>query len=328
MQVWVQFLSGGRRGETVPLNIPGGGSITVGRADDNHIVLPASVDVAASSHHCELRNQNNALVLVDSNSTNGTWVYGQRVTTVPLASGIRVTFGRGGPEAEIFFQPDTAGAAPEAPQQAPVARTAPQMAIQSGYGAPAPAPAIPRQGDPCGICGQPLGADMWMCYGCKKGLCASHFDASARTCVVCSGAMAAPAPGYAQAPRCRQPTDTDPMATLTMPARPMPAQQYAQQQQGWGAAAPAAGGWPQQQQQQQQGGYAQQGGYPQQGGYAQQGGGGGGPPVDGGCEICGASSEASFVCMGCTRCVCETHRDRGTGMCEQCASAPQAQGYR
>ena len=51
MQVWVRFLSGGRRGETVPLNIPGGGAITVGRADDNHIVLPANVDVAASSHH-------------------------------------------------------------------------------------------------------------------------------------------------------------------------------------------------------------------------------------------------------------------------------------
>jgi predicted component of type VI protein secretion system len=312
MQVWVRFLSGGRRGETVPLNIPNGGAITVGRADDNHIVLPPAVDVAASSHHCELRNQNNALVLVDTNSTNGTWVYGQRVTTVPLASGIRVTFGRGGPEAEVFFQPDSGAAAPAAPQPA---RTAPQMAVPAGLaGGPAAAaaaapPAIPKQGDPCGICGRPLGADMWMCYGCKKGLCASHYDPNARTCVVCSGAVAAPVPSYAQATRPGQPVPAQPYAQPGAPGRaPAPTQ-------AWGAAgaAPAAAG-----------AWGAQPGYG-----AAPAGGGNGAAVDDGCEICGAQAATSFVCMGCTRCVCETHRDRATGMCEQCARSAGAQqgGY-
>jgi len=314
MQVWVRFLSGGRRGETVPLNIPPGGAITVGRADDNHIVLPANVDVAASSHHCELRNQNNALVLVDTNSTNGTWVYGQRVTTVPLASGIRVTFGRGGPEAEIFFQPDAASAAPAAPSPS---RTAPQMAVPGGFGAAPAAPAaIPKQGDPCGICSRPLGADMWMCYGCKKGLCASHYDANARTCVVCSGAQqaqpaqaaaawGAPQQGYGAAPAasatdggCEMCGAHDAPSFVCMGCTRCVCETHRNRQTGTCQDC-ATGGQP--------------------------GGGGGGAGADGGCEICGAQAATSFVCMGCTRCVCETHRNRQSGTCQDCA---RGAGYR
>src|SRR5207253_4333963 len=78
-------------------------------------------------------------------------------------------------------------------------------------------------------------------------------------------------------------------------------QQYAQpgypQQQQY-----AQPGYPQQQQQQQ---YAQQPGYGAPAGYPPQGGG----AVEG-CEICGAVDAPSFVCYGCTRCVCESHRER------------------
>lgn len=238
MQVWVRFLSGGRRGETVPLSIPEGGAASIGRADDNTIMLPPAVDVAASSRHCELRPYQGVLWLMDQGSTNGTWINGQRVTQVQLPSGSRVTFGRGGPEAEIFSQADAAPAAPAQPAQ----------------------PAVPKDGDPCGICARPLApGSWWMCPVCRKGMCSAvHYDAAAQRCMVCSGAQAAPS--FSQATRAATPIPEQPLTN--------PHQQAA---------------------------------------------------ITDGCEICGALSQPSFVCFNCMRCVCETHRSRSTGTCDQCA---------
>ncbi len=331
MQVWLRFLSGGRRGETVPLNIPPGGSATIGRADDNALVLPPAVDVAASSYHAELKIEGTSLVLYDTKSTNGTWVYGNRISSVPLASGVRVTFGRGGPEAEVFFQPDpvpspSPGVAmmPLPPQPAAGQRqaagsptgtaplraaappslgtpegkpsptgTAPLRAAAPpvlGQSAPQAPNVLPRPGDPCGHCGTTLADDMFMCYGCRLGLCAHHYDPAAGTCVVCSGAQAA----SSNATRPQKPV---PMEFAGGPAAGMPAMgATAPHRQALGAPAPVAA-------------------------FGAQ------PPaeVHDGCDICGAVAVTSFVCYACTRSLCESHRDPASNMCEQCAGVPAPQ---
>ena len=55
--------------------------MSVGRADDNHIVIP---DGSVSSHHAEIAFDGTSWVLTDTGSTNGTKAGGQRVDTVNL----------------------------------------------------------------------------------------------------------------------------------------------------------------------------------------------------------------------------------------------------
>ena len=55
--------------------------MSVGRADDNHIVIP---DGSVSSHHAEIAFDGSSWVLTDTGSTNGTKVGGQRVETINL----------------------------------------------------------------------------------------------------------------------------------------------------------------------------------------------------------------------------------------------------
>ncbi len=58
--------------------------MTIGRALDNDIVIPSEV---VSPHHAEIIQQEGRSVLVDTNSLNGIWYQGQRVSQQPLAHG-------------------------------------------------------------------------------------------------------------------------------------------------------------------------------------------------------------------------------------------------
>jgi pSer/pThr/pTyr-binding forkhead associated (FHA) protein len=117
----------------------------IGRADYNDVVIP---DESVSTTHAKLQRREGVWVLVDLDSTNGTFVDGERVQgEAPLAPGATVRFG----EVSLVFEPtdDAAGVvkgggtrmleamkipAPPAPPPPPPA--APPK--------PAPAPAKPR----------------------------------------------------------------------------------------------------------------------------------------------------------------------------------------
>lgn len=213
MNVWLRFLSGGLAGQTLQLTVPEGGALSIGRADDNNVVLPADIDVAASSHHAQLVAQGGALHLYDQGSTNGTWINGQRVQHAPISNGTRVTFGRGGPEAEIYWQADQPAPPPPAPAPepapAPLARPAPEppggaktapQAFQAFAAMPSPEhmpqayqqPPQPVQAsDTCGMCGTLL---FFICYQCRRTLCGSHYDPATGVCVECAGVQPAAAP--------------------------------------------------------------------------------------------------------------------------------------
>ena len=65
---------------------------TVGRVEDNTFQIP---DASVSSHHCEILLKGSDVVVHDLNSTNGTFINGQRITkAMELADGCEVRFGR------------------------------------------------------------------------------------------------------------------------------------------------------------------------------------------------------------------------------------------
>ncbi len=64
--------------------------LTVGRADDNSIVIP---DNSVSSHHAEISNEGSAWMLTDLGSTNGTKIQGERVEAVNMSSTRSFTLG-------------------------------------------------------------------------------------------------------------------------------------------------------------------------------------------------------------------------------------------
>jgi pSer/pThr/pTyr-binding forkhead associated (FHA) protein len=64
--------------------------IRLGRDDDNDIVVRVS---KVSSHHLELRREGDGFRLIDTASTNGTQVNGERVTSVLLMDGDEILIG-------------------------------------------------------------------------------------------------------------------------------------------------------------------------------------------------------------------------------------------
>lgn len=93
--------SGAWKGQRFPVRVP---VVNVGRADYNDIVIP---DGTVSTIHAKLQRREGIWVLVDLDSTNGTYVDGERVEgDAPLAPGAIVRFG----EVSTVFEPmdDTA----------------------------------------------------------------------------------------------------------------------------------------------------------------------------------------------------------------------------
>jgi ketosteroid isomerase-like protein len=76
------------RGLVIPLSQ---GSISIGRALDNQLVLR---DPATSLHHLQLDNASSGLVAIDLESTNGTFVNGERIRQRRLADGDRLGIGQ------------------------------------------------------------------------------------------------------------------------------------------------------------------------------------------------------------------------------------------
>ena len=64
--------------------------VTVGRADDNDLVL---ADPEVSRHHARLEPDGQGWRAIDLGSTNGTWLNGERLDAATIAAGDEVAFG-------------------------------------------------------------------------------------------------------------------------------------------------------------------------------------------------------------------------------------------
>ncbi|HSB53122.1 MAG TPA: FHA domain-containing protein [Gemmatimonadales bacterium] len=131
--------SGQLKGQRLTVRVP---VVNIGRAEYNDLVLP---DDSVSGAHAKLQRREGIWVLIDNDSTNGTWVDGERVTgETMLGPGAVVRFG----EVSAMFEPtdDHMGTAAgsgtkvmgamkpssPAPQPAPV----PQIPVSSVPGLP------------------------------------------------------------------------------------------------------------------------------------------------------------------------------------------------
>ena len=105
MKIVVDHLHGSRRGQRQ--EFPSGKRISIGRHPKCDVSFDAHRDLDASSRHAELRERDEAYVLTDVGSSNGTFVGGERVSEVVLEPErpVVVEFGAGGPQLRIWFGP-------------------------------------------------------------------------------------------------------------------------------------------------------------------------------------------------------------------------------
>jgi pSer/pThr/pTyr-binding forkhead associated (FHA) protein len=124
--------SGALKGKRLTVKTP---VVNIGRADYNDIVL---TDESVSTTHAKLQRREGVWVLIDLDSTNGTYVDGDQVKgEIPLAPGANVRFG----EIGLVFEPTDDAAAVA---KGGATRMMEQMVMQ-----PAPAPkAAPKPKPP------------------------------------------------------------------------------------------------------------------------------------------------------------------------------------
>jgi pSer/pThr/pTyr-binding forkhead associated (FHA) protein len=105
-------LSEGFAGQSYELKVD---RTTIGRVEDNTFPIPQP---SVSSHHCEIYLRGNDVVVKDLNSTNGTFVNGQQVTTeAVIKPGQILKLG----QVEIRLDAAGSGAAPVTGTPAPAA---------------------------------------------------------------------------------------------------------------------------------------------------------------------------------------------------------------
>ncbi|MCX8089330.1 MAG: FHA domain-containing protein [Verrucomicrobiae bacterium] len=95
---------------------------TIGRLEDNTFTIG---DPSVSSHHCEVLLRGSEVIVRDLNSTNGTYINGERITEAPLKPGQILRLG----QVELRLEAE----APPAPAAA-AARKTPEgtMILQRG----------------------------------------------------------------------------------------------------------------------------------------------------------------------------------------------------
>ena len=114
------ILNQGMTGRTFELNAE---RTTVGRMEDNQFQI---ADPSVSSHHAEILRRGADIVVKDLNSTNGTFLNGEKISEIVLKPGQVLRFG----QVEIKLDDGKAAAPAPAPVSAP-ASAAPKRAAES-----------------------------------------------------------------------------------------------------------------------------------------------------------------------------------------------------
>ncbi len=106
-------LSEGFTGLTCELKVD---KTTVGRLEDNAFQIP---EPSVSSHHCELTRRGADLLVKDLNSTNGTFINGEKVAEAVLKPGQILRLG----QVEMRLESGAAAAAASAASKKPLEKT-------------------------------------------------------------------------------------------------------------------------------------------------------------------------------------------------------------
>jgi len=111
------LLSAGMTGRTHDLKAE---KTTIGRVEDNMFQI---AEPSVSSHHCEVLLRENEVIVRDLNSTNGTYINGEKITDSPIKPGQILRLG----QVEMRLETDAAPGA--APSKKPLTQT---MVMQRG----------------------------------------------------------------------------------------------------------------------------------------------------------------------------------------------------
>jgi pSer/pThr/pTyr-binding forkhead associated (FHA) protein len=109
----IVLLSEGLTGRTYELKAE---KTTVGRVEDNTFQIP---DGSVSSHHCELLLRGNDVVVRDLDSTNGSFINGERITEAVLKPGHILRLGM----VEMRLETGEPAAAKKPPGKGPLEHT-------------------------------------------------------------------------------------------------------------------------------------------------------------------------------------------------------------
>ena len=111
-------LSEGLTGRTYELKVE---KTTIGRVDDNAFQIP---EQSVSSHHCEVLLKGSDVIIKDLDSTNGTYINGEKISERPLKPGQILRLG----QVEIRLEGDgpTSGPAADKKQMDPNTRVIPR----------------------------------------------------------------------------------------------------------------------------------------------------------------------------------------------------------
>jgi predicted component of type VI protein secretion system len=111
---------------------------TVGRVEDNAFQIE---EPSVSSRHCEILLRGSDIVIKDLNSTNGTFINGEKISESVLKPGQTLRLGN------VELKLDTPGA-PPAPASAPASSASAPAAPSGAPAAPATSPASPPKKEP------------------------------------------------------------------------------------------------------------------------------------------------------------------------------------
>jgi pSer/pThr/pTyr-binding forkhead associated (FHA) protein len=103
------ILNQGMTGRAHELNVD---RTTVGRVEDNTFQI---TDPSVSSHHCEVHLHGGEILIRDLNSTNGSFINGEKITETILKPGQTLRLG----QVELKLEAEGAAAATAAPPSAP-----------------------------------------------------------------------------------------------------------------------------------------------------------------------------------------------------------------
>ena len=95
------------------------GFLLIGRGETNQLLFDPNAENMVSTKHAYIEAKSDGFYLIDTKSTNGTFVNGNRVQIVKLNSGDIVQFGKNGPQAAILIFTESAHGF-EVPQIDPV----------------------------------------------------------------------------------------------------------------------------------------------------------------------------------------------------------------
>jgi pSer/pThr/pTyr-binding forkhead associated (FHA) protein/soluble lytic murein transglycosylase-like protein len=96
----IKHLSGSLQGR---ISSSGKQVVRVGRAEDCDVRFDAAKDPKVSGHHAEFLYEDGQWFIVDTGSTNGTLVDGERVSKQRLRQGEEIQIGAGGPKVRVEF---------------------------------------------------------------------------------------------------------------------------------------------------------------------------------------------------------------------------------